>query len=303
MEMIDAIKENTSPEQTIGNESPLVELKNCTMEFPGVRALDNVSFTLLPGECHGLVGEKGRCQEPNNGGFGFCHVESVDSPHLGNPLFRLVVVALCGSDGLLAGRKRPVLALAGLGGFDSLLHFHRVDQLGQKHGVLPLAVLGQFVRLVVIAGIGPPSKQCRILPRPMSTKLKESLALKTVGNRLWMFRADTAGQEAYPGTNRGENWRDGIRPIFRLGPALLAVVLLIRLITLSLYPLIDPTESRYAEMARKMLETGNWVTPQIGYGVPFWGKPPLAVWLNAINLGLFGINELADKRKKYDKLE
>ncbi len=127
----------------------------------------------------------------------------------------------------------------------------------------------------------------------MNTHLKASLALKTVGNRLWMFRADTARPGAYLGSSRGENWRDGIRPIFRLGSALLAVVLLIRLITLSLYPLIDPTESRYAEMARKMLETGNWVTPQIGYGVPFWGKPPLAVWLNAINLGLFGINELA----------
>ncbi|SLM18079.1 putative ribose/galactose/methyl galactoside import ATP-binding protein [uncultured spirochete] len=38
---------------------PLVELKNCTMEFPGVRALDNVNFTLMPGECHGLVGENG----------------------------------------------------------------------------------------------------------------------------------------------------------------------------------------------------------------------------------------------------
>lgn len=38
---------------------PLVELKHCTMEFPGVRALDDVSFTLMPGECHGLVGENG----------------------------------------------------------------------------------------------------------------------------------------------------------------------------------------------------------------------------------------------------
>ncbi len=37
----------------------LVELKNCTMVFPGVRALDNVNFTLLAGECHGLVGENG----------------------------------------------------------------------------------------------------------------------------------------------------------------------------------------------------------------------------------------------------
>ena len=39
--------------------TPLIRLKNCTMEFPGVKALDNVEFTLMPGECHGLVGENG----------------------------------------------------------------------------------------------------------------------------------------------------------------------------------------------------------------------------------------------------
>ncbi|MFZ4614945.1 MAG: sugar ABC transporter ATP-binding protein [Rectinemataceae bacterium] len=42
-----------------GEKTPLIQLKNCRMEFPGVVALDNVSFTLLPGECHGLVGENG----------------------------------------------------------------------------------------------------------------------------------------------------------------------------------------------------------------------------------------------------
>ncbi|MCI9305049.1 MAG: sugar ABC transporter ATP-binding protein [Lachnospiraceae bacterium] len=38
---------------------PLIEIKNCTMEFPGVKALDKVNFTLMPGECHALVGENG----------------------------------------------------------------------------------------------------------------------------------------------------------------------------------------------------------------------------------------------------
>lgn len=38
---------------------PLVEIKKCTMEFPGVRALDNVDFKLVSGECHALVGENG----------------------------------------------------------------------------------------------------------------------------------------------------------------------------------------------------------------------------------------------------
>ena len=40
-------------------DKPLIEIKNCTMEFPEVKALDNVSFTLMPGECHALVGENG----------------------------------------------------------------------------------------------------------------------------------------------------------------------------------------------------------------------------------------------------
>ena len=37
----------------------MIELRGCTMEFPGVRALDQVDFALMPGECHGLVGENG----------------------------------------------------------------------------------------------------------------------------------------------------------------------------------------------------------------------------------------------------
>ena len=47
-------------DDNVQNEKiPLIEMKNCTMEFPGVLALDNVSVTLMPGECHGLVGENG----------------------------------------------------------------------------------------------------------------------------------------------------------------------------------------------------------------------------------------------------
>ena len=37
----------------------LIEVKKCSMEFPGVRALNDVDFTLYAGECHGLVGENG----------------------------------------------------------------------------------------------------------------------------------------------------------------------------------------------------------------------------------------------------
>jgi len=67
----------------------------------------------------------------------------------------------------------------------------------------------------------------------------------------------------------------------------------VRLATLGAYPLLDTTEARYAEIARKMLETGAWLMPQFDYGVPFWGKPPLSTWLCAASMAVFGVNEFA----------
>jgi len=76
--------------------------------------------------------------------------------------------------------------------------------------------------------------------------------------------------------------------------ALLVVVVVgIRVATLGAYPLMDTTEARYAEIARKMLETGDWLMPQFDYGVPFWGKPPLSTWLSALSMAAFGVNEFA----------
>lgn len=74
--------------------------------------------------------------------------------------------------------------------------------------------------------------------------------------------------------------------------ALLAL-LIVRLALMAWLPLTDTTEARYAEIARKMLETGNWVTPLHDYGVPFWSKPPLSTWLSAFSMGLFGQSEFA----------
>ncbi|MBM6551120.1 glycosyltransferase family 39 protein [Marinomonas ostreistagni] len=74
---------------------------------------------------------------------------------------------------------------------------------------------------------------------------------------------------------------------------LLAIALILRLISLATYPLMDTTEARYGEMARLMVETGNWLTPQFDYGVPFWGKPPLFTWMSAYGIELFGLSEFA----------
>ena len=85
------------------------------------------------------------------------------------------------------------------------------------------------------------------------------------------------------------------QPAWGWGPrglwVLLALVLLLRVLTLGLYPLTDTTEARYAEMARKMLESGNWLTPMFDVGVPFWGKPPLSFWLSALPMALGGVGE------------
>ncbi len=74
---------------------------------------------------------------------------------------------------------------------------------------------------------------------------------------------------------------------------LLIAVGLVRLLSLGVYPLADTTEARYGEIARLMITTGDWITPRISEGVPFWGKPPLSFWLTAMSFKLFGISEFA----------
>jgi len=70
-------------------------------------------------------------------------------------------------------------------------------------------------------------------------------------------------------------------------------LLVVRIVAMLLIPLNDTTEARYAEIARKMLETGNWVTLLHDYNVAFWAKPPLSTWLSAASMGIFGVNEFA----------
>lgn len=77
---------------------------------------------------------------------------------------------------------------------------------------------------------------------------------------------------------------------------LLTVLLIIaasRLLTMVFIPFTEPTEPRYAETARMMAESGDWITPWFDYGVPFWGKPPLSFWLQALSFRLLGVSEFS----------
>lgn len=79
----------------------------------------------------------------------------------------------------------------------------------------------------------------------------------------------------------------------RLLWSLLLFVMIVRLVTMALFPVIDTTEARYAEISRLMLVSGDWVVPQISPGEPFWGKPPLFAWLSAGSAALLGMNEFS----------
>ncbi len=72
-----------------------------------------------------------------------------------------------------------------------------------------------------------------------------------------------------------------------LVPAII-LALVSRLISLGLYPLTDPSEGRYADIGRRIVQTGDWITPWIESGVPFWGKPPLSFWMTASSLQVLG---------------
>lgn len=56
--------------------------------------------------------------------------------------------------------------------------------------------------------------------------------------------------------------------------------------------LFDWDEINFAESAREMLVTGDYLTVRIFFE-PFWEKPPLFIWFQAISMKLFGINEFA----------
>ena len=56
--------------------------------------------------------------------------------------------------------------------------------------------------------------------------------------------------------------------------------------------LFDWDEVNFAECAREMLVTKSYLRVQIDFQ-PFWEKPPLFIWMQALCMSIFGINEFA----------
>src|SRR4051812_43888145 len=54
--------------------------------------------------------------------------------------------------------------------------------------------------------------------------------------------------------------------------------------------LANPDEGRYAEIAREMAATGDWVTPRLN-GIKYFEKPALQYWATAAAFEAFGEND------------
>jgi 4-amino-4-deoxy-L-arabinose transferase-like glycosyltransferase len=80
-------------------------------------------------------------------------------------------------------------------------------------------------------------------------------------------------------------------PLTRLSLILLVLALaIIWFGPLGLRHLVPSDEGRYAEMAREMFVTGDWITPRYN-GYKYFEKPPLQTWANALTFAWFGIGE------------
>jgi len=84
-------------------------------------------------------------------------------------------------------------------------------------------------------------------------------------------------------------WGFALDAFRRLLPRLLllAVALSLLLMGAGSVALFETSEARYAEVAREMVATGDYLSPQIDY-VYHFTKPPLAYWITAAGYHLFG---------------
>ncbi len=58
---------------------------------------------------------------------------------------------------------------------------------------------------------------------------------------------------------------------------LFLLFLFLYILPLGFRPMISPDETRYAEIAREMIESGNYISPTLN-GVRYFEKPVLGYW-------------------------
>jgi 4-amino-4-deoxy-L-arabinose transferase len=72
----------------------------------------------------------------------------------------------------------------------------------------------------------------------------------------------------------------------------LFLVLVLYIAPLGVRPMFVPDESRYAEVPREMIASGDWVSPHLN-GLRYFEKPALGYWVTAASIMVFGENNFA----------
>jgi len=73
---------------------------------------------------------------------------------------------------------------------------------------------------------------------------------------------------------------------------ILGFFLFFYILPLGFRPIFIPDESRYAEIPREMIASGDWIVPHLD-GLRYFEKPVMGYWLNAISIKMFGENAFA----------
>ena len=100
----------------------------------------------------------------------------------------------------------------------------------------------------------------------------------------------TIGSSASPVADMTAAWNRPLNASRGTIAAIIVVLLVVWFANLDARRLIRPDEGRYAEIAREMAVTGDWITPRLN-GLKYFEKPPLQYWATAAAYRVFGPSE------------
>ncbi|MGV3656099.1 MAG: ArnT family glycosyltransferase, partial [Noviherbaspirillum sp.] len=83
---------------------------------------------------------------------------------------------------------------------------------------------------------------------------------------------------------------EGVTSSTWLTGCLLVLCCAVWLAALDARTLVPTDEARYAEMAREMAASGDFITPRLN-GIKYFEKPPLQIWMTAFAFKVFGVGE------------
>lgn len=73
---------------------------------------------------------------------------------------------------------------------------------------------------------------------------------------------------------------------------LIGFTALVLFFNLNSWSVTESSEARYAEISKEMVDTGDWIHPQL-MGIYHYHKPPMTYWITAVSYKIFGVTPFA----------